>query len=121
MEDFSSILDFNHRRRINKSFFQMLPQCLNIQQAMGLKGFGGPIFQSPEATIYVCKVNTGKRHKYRIPFAPFLDNYIVLTYDTRDNLDYTELAREALVRYREANEQNAYVQLPSYQQPLSYR
>ncbi len=118
-----AMLPNEHRRRINKDLFQKLPRCLNLQQALSLKGFGGPILQNPDVAIYVCKVNTGKRHKYRIPFAPFRDSYIVLTHDTRDNLDFKELANEALIRYREATENNAYeyIQPPGDLPSISYR
>jgi hypothetical protein len=121
-----SVLDKNHLHSINKKFLLRLGSPLfHLQQALAGKSFEGPIFEdkTEEIVIYAARVHTINSVQYRIPFAPLGGGYIVLNYDTRSDIDFKKLAYEALIRYREAKNQNAYVEYPSstYRPPISYR
>ncbi len=120
--DLESIRDFRHRKSIFRDLFLKLPRYSSLQQALSAKGFEGPISPANTAPIYACRVHSQNSSQFRVPFAPFRESYIVLNYDGRTDLDFTELAYEALMRYEDAENNNAYEQIngSTYQPPLSY-
>ena len=121
--EFETISDFHHRKNIFRDLFLKLPRYSNLQQALSAKGFEGPITPAGTEPIYACRVHSRGRSQFRVPFAPFKESYIVLSYDDRTDLDFTALAYEALLRYEEAKNNNAYEHIDesTYQPPLSYR
>lgn len=89
----------DHRKMIYEKLL-MLDSLKNVQLACSLKAFSGPYFCSSDIEIYGIHVHTKNRVQYRLPFAPFLDSYVVLSIHSRKDLDFKKLTVDAIEKYK---------------------